>query len=175
MQNVNSEQEYTTKYFVYIYTNAETLTNKIPKLKAYVDHHNPWIIAVAGVIPKNYTLPVQKVELNISNNYHIFSESILQRKRYNYPSTQKSTGTRFHLKRNEESLWCEVELLISCIYRSESGTSDNNKMLNNLLKEANHKKYTHLVIMSDFNYKDIMWDKIGIHLVQVRVAKSSHL
>ena len=57
-------------------TNADTLTNKMPKLKTYVDHHNPWIIAITEIIPKNYRIPVQKAELKISNNYDIFPESI---------------------------------------------------------------------------------------------------
>ena len=35
-----------------MYTNADTLTNKMPELKAFVDHHNPWIIAITEIIPK---------------------------------------------------------------------------------------------------------------------------
>ena len=46
-----------------MYTNADTLTNKIPELKTYVDHHNPWIIAIKEIIPKNYRLPVQKANI----------------------------------------------------------------------------------------------------------------
>ena len=37
-----------------MYTNADTLTNKMTELKAYVEHHNPCIIAVTEIIPKNY-------------------------------------------------------------------------------------------------------------------------
>ena len=59
-----------------MYTNADTLTNKMPELKDCVDHHNPWIIAIMEIIPKNYRIPVQKAELKISNNYDIFPESI---------------------------------------------------------------------------------------------------
>ena len=42
---------------------------------------------------------------------------------------------------------------------TEVGKSDNNKMLNKLLKEAKQKRYSHLLIMGDFNYKDIMWNQ----------------
>ena len=51
------------------------------------------------------------------------------------------------------------KLLIGCIYRSEGGMSENNRSLNNLLKEATQKRYTHLLIMGDFNYKDIKWNQ----------------
>ena len=54
-------------------TNGDTLKNKMPELKAYVEHHNPWI---TDIIPKNYWIPVQKAELKVSNNYNIFPECI---------------------------------------------------------------------------------------------------
>ena len=43
-----------------MHTNGDTLTNKMSELKAYVEHHNPWI---TDIIPKNYWIPVQKVKL----------------------------------------------------------------------------------------------------------------
>ena len=33
-------------------TNANTFTNKIPELEAYVDHHNPWIISIEKISKK---------------------------------------------------------------------------------------------------------------------------
>ena len=148
-------------------TNADTLTNKMPELKAYVDHHNPWIIAITEIIPKNYRIPVQKAEIKISNNYDIFPESIPSKGRGITVQVHKNLKAQEVLLKTkfEESLWCEVKLkgndklLIGCIYRSEGGTSENNRSLNNLLKEATQKRYTHLLIMGDFNYKDIKWNQ----------------
>ena len=63
----------------------------------------------------------------------------------------------------EESLWVEIpligcdKLLVGCIYRSESGTKENNDRLLHLLNEIKTKKYSHILIMGDFNYKDINW------------------
>ena len=117
---------------------------------------------------------VQKAELKISNNYDIFPENISCKGRditiqvhKDLKAQEISFKTDF-----EESIWCEVKLkghdklLIGCIDRSESGKSDNNKMLNKLLKEANQKRYSHILIMGDFNYKDIMrnqdWSTPGL-------------
>ena len=37
-----------------MYTNADTLTNKMPELKALVKDIQPSVIAITEVIPKNY-------------------------------------------------------------------------------------------------------------------------
>ena len=66
--------------------------------------------------------------------------------------------------RYEENVWCEInlkgkdKLLIGCIYRSENGSNENNGKLNEMLKEASTKGYTHMLIMGDFNYKGIVWE-----------------
>ena len=138
----------------------------MPKLKACVENHNPLIIAITEVIPKNYRIPVQKAELKISN-YDILPENISCKGRgitiqihKDLKAQEISFKTDF-----KESIWCEVKLkgqdklVIGCIYRSESRKSDNNKMLNKLLKEANKERYSHLLIMVDFNDKDIMWNQ----------------
>ena len=45
------------------------------------------------------------------------------------------------------------KFLIGCIYRSESGSDENNIALTNLMKEIGDMKYPHKLIMGDFNYK----------------------
>ena len=79
-----------------MYTNTDIVTNKMPELKAYVENHNPWIITITEVIPKNYRIPVQKAELTIFNSYEILPKKphLMQRKRYNYPRTKRPEGTR---------------------------------------------------------------------------------
>ena len=55
-----------------MYTNTDTVTNKISELKASVENHNPWIIIITEVIPKNYRIPVHKAKLKIFNSFEIF-------------------------------------------------------------------------------------------------------
>ena len=59
-----------------MYTNADTLTNKMPELKTLVKDTQPSVIAITEVTPKNYRFPVQKVEIKISEDYDIFPECI---------------------------------------------------------------------------------------------------
>ena len=51
-----------------------------------------------------------------------------------------------------------ADLLIAAIYRSDSGTNENNLNLLNLLKEINNMKQSHKLVVGDFNYKHIEWD-----------------
>ena len=68
----------------------------------------------------------------------------------------------------EESIWCEGKLegkdrlLIGCIYRSESGSNENNSKLRELIQKISKLSYSHILIMGDFNYKDIKWDNWSI-------------
>ena len=51
--------------------------------------------------------------------------------------------------------------LICAVYRSESGSEENNNLLNELMKEMEQKKCNHKLIVGDFNYKDINWQNLS--------------
>ena len=150
----------------WLYTNADTLTNKMPELKALIEERKPLIIAITEVIPKKFRFPVQKAEVKVSNEYEVFLECISNKGRgitiqvhTSLNAQEVKLTTKF-----EESVWCEVKLskykklLIGCIYRSESGSSDNNSKLNQLLQGACNKGYSCILILGDFNYKGITWE-----------------
>ena len=50
----------------------------------------------------------------------------------------------------EESIWCEGKLegkdrlLIGCIYRSESGSNENNSKLRELIQKISKLSYSHI-------------------------------
>ena len=51
-------------------------------------------------------------------------------------------------------------LLFGCIYRSPTGSdisSENNDRLNRLLACISNKRYSHICLTGDFNYRDINW------------------
>ena len=149
-----------------MYTNADTLTNKMPELKALVKDIQPSVIAITEVIPKNYRYPVQKAEIKISEDYNIFPECISNMGRGITIQLHKSIEAQeVNIQTTfEESIWCEGKLegndrlLIGCIYRSESGTTENNNKLRELIRKISTLGYSHVLIMGDFNYKDIKWE-----------------
>ena len=149
-----------------MYTNADTLTNKMPELKALVKDIQPSVIAITEVIPKNYRYPVQKAEIKISEDYNIFPECISNMGRGITIQLHKSIEAQeVNIQTTfEESIWCEGKLegndrlLIGCIYRSESGTTENNNKLRELIWKISTLGYSHVLIMGDFNYKDIRWE-----------------
>ena len=63
----------------------------------------------------------------------------------------------------EENLFVEIKLnnsdllLVGIIYRSESGTPENNELLLKTLDNVNSNKYSHALIMGDFNLPNINW------------------
>ena len=51
-----------------------------------------------------------------------------------------------------------TSLLITYLYRSESGTRENNDNMLKLLKEIDKMKYTYKLVVGDLNYKHIDWE-----------------
>jgi hypothetical protein len=82
----------------------------------------------------------------------------------------------------QESVWISVkleggdELLAGCIDRSNSGTDENNECLLKLLNEVNDAKYSHVLIMGDFNFeKTIQYRKsFHLHLTTVNQEREVH-
>ena len=59
-----------------MYTNTDTLTNKMPELNGQIVEHQPSVITVTEVNPKNYRIPVQKAEIKVSDDHNVFPDSI---------------------------------------------------------------------------------------------------
>ena len=53
------------------------------------------------------------------------------------------------------------KLLVALIYRSESGTVENNDKLNGTLRKLCNANHSHLLIMGDFNYPGIDWELLN--------------
>ena len=48
-------------------------------------------------------------------------------------------------------------LLVGCIYRSPNSSETNNINLLKLLREVSENRYSHKLIMGDFNFPEIDW------------------
>ena len=148
------------------YTNADQLRNKMSELTVRVKNENPMLVGVTEVKPKRPTDdPIPAPEYSIEN-YEMFHKNL-----------DNNTGRGMVLYTNnalkaeevnlktkfEEFISVEIDLvgddklLVVQIYRSDSGTKENNEKLRHLINEASSLGYTHLLIMGDFNYPKIIW------------------
>ena len=63
----------------------------------------------------------------------------------------------------QESVWLKIKLnkyenmIVDCIYGSDSGSSENNERLREQMREVVGMNHTRMLIMGDFNYRDINW------------------
>ena len=66
-------------------------------------------------------------------------------------------------KEFKENLFVEIRLnnsdllLVGIIYRSDSGSTENNDLLLETLGKIDAKKYSHALVMGDFNFPNINW------------------
>ena len=153
-----------------LYTNADQLTtSKMTELKKLVERKKPMIIAVCEVKPKNssqrsvkdYEIP--NFTLHPVNLYDNTGRGIAV---YTHQSLDKSTIQIKSTHDFEEVCLLEIRLrggdtmLFGCCYRSPTATEDsdsNNSKLIRLMKCISLKKYSHICIVGDFNYKQIDW------------------
>ena len=153
-----------------MYTNADQLTtSKMTELKNTIERKQPLIVAICEIKPKiacersqkDYEIPnytIHPVNLDNDNGRGL---AIYVHKSLEKSAIQLTTTNDF----NEV---CLVEirlrggdmLLFGCCYRSPTTTElsgENNDKLNRLLKCISLKKYSHICIVGDFNYKAINW------------------
>ena len=153
-----------------LYTNADQMTTtKKSELVNLIEREQPLIVAVCEAKPKNakertlkdYEIPnfaLHPVNLEDTNGRGI---SV-----YTHESISKST---IQIKPNsdfQEACLLEVRLrggdilLFGCLYRSPTASdtsTTNNELLNDLMRFISLKKYTHVCLLGDFNYKTINW------------------
>jgi len=149
-----------------LYTNADSLINKMEELQNYIKIYKPKLIAITEVKTKNNRVSLFKAEFQLED-YTLFDTNIEEKKGRGIlifiHSTLKARNINFHTIYNE-SCWIEIDLqnhdnlLVGCIYRSNSGTLENNENLLKLITEAINKKSSHVLILGDFNYPTINWE-----------------
>ena len=148
-----------------LYTNADQLPNKLTELKSRVEIEKPHIIIITEVNNKRSTNP-DPVIFNL-NGYQLYHQNVSSQLRgiiiYVHQVIKDTIEITANTDFSEHKLLSvkvgnNAELLIAAIYRSDSGTNQNNLNLLNLIKEINTMKQSHKLIVGDFNYKHIEWD-----------------
>ena len=139
-----------------IYTNADSLSNKMVELKTIVQIERPQLIAITEVKPKNYSdisvvdFLIKGYELHPLNIDNRVGRGILL-----YVHNSLKVNDVELLVEYDESCWIELsliksdKLLMGCIYRSDSGTQENNNKLLDIIQRAVSLKYSHYLIVGD--------------------------
>ena len=154
-----------------LYTNADQLVNKLDDLLLIIAQESPELIAITEVIPKAQVHPLGKATLSIPG-YELFTnfdpeQPIVERKRgvaIYVTSSLEVSEFEVHC-REIEHIWLKVtlghneSLLVGCVYRSPS--SDLRNSTNELcqtFRMVTGLAPPRLVVMGDFNYRDIDWN-----------------
>ncbi|XP_069107263.1 uncharacterized protein [Argopecten irradians] len=149
-----------------MYSNVDSLLNKRQELKTVVDQENPSIIALTEILPKNNPGNLNPCEFNI-DGYDMFTVSLeTGRGVVIYIKSNLKGDIEEHLMQSNfsEAIWCTLslyksqKLVIGCIYRSPSSSTENSLELNKAIQTV-CEKYYNIIIMGDFNYKNIDWSR----------------
>ena len=140
--NVHSSTVGKLKIF---YTNADTVTNKWEELMIVLNTENPDVIAITEVKPKYSRYDISDPEISIQG-YCLYSKNI---------AGKTGRGVAVYIKENitseeiateipfEEIVLTKLKInkketvIFGCVYRSNSGTENNNNLLNDLIKQIN--------------------------------------
>ena len=135
-------------------------------LKTRVRIEKPHIILVTETNVKHMKTKIEPAAFNIPGYQMVSKNLSVPHKRgiiiYTH-NTLKNVFEEFSEFEFEEYLSIimilknKEKILISAIYRSESGSDLNNEELNSFIKEMEAKKCKHKIFVGDFNYKEINW------------------
>jgi transcription termination factor NusB len=145
------------------YTNIQSIKNKLSELHELLENTETKII---GLTESWTTMEMFDGELDIPgyNMYRsdrMYGGTIL----YIHQSLISRRCHEMDMLGFNDSVWCIIslkrnhELLIGVCYRSPNSPHDNNKKLFELLKKASKMKTSHLLLMGDFNFPQIDFDK----------------
>ena len=167
--NKRVAQHYKAKSLKCVFLNADTLSNKLSELQFLIDNETPQIIGINEVLPKNFTRQIFPEEFSITN-YEMIA----------HPNVEKNSGRRtiMYIHKNinykqieikindeqfQEAIFTEIKLkgndklLCACMYRRGESSEENNELLFNTMQKIADPKYSHLILMGDFNLKEIDW------------------
>ncbi len=169
-RKIEKLDNYTGKPLKCMYTNADSLKNKLNEFTTRILDYDPDIICVNEVKPKHMKDQLTEPEFSLKDRgYNMFPLNIdnnIGRGMLVY--TKESLKVeRIDLSGDfEEAVWIQLQLngqdslLIGCFYRSGSGSDVNNKLMRDLICQALSRKCTYTCCIGDFNYPNINWNTL---------------
>lgn len=148
-----------------MYTNIDSLLNKRIELNALVNYHKPDIIALTEIKPKRcrYSIEPCEIEIDGYDLFHNLNSPGRGVAIYTTKSIKASSCVLFNNNDFSEALFVECNLnsadrlLVGAFYRSPNSDEINNNNMNDLFTSIGNSHYTHLLLLGDFNYREINW------------------
>ena len=150
-----------------LYTNADSLGNKLEELKEKILITKPDIVAVNEVKHKSrtecmdrdynmdllniYDMVTTNIESDVGRGQMMLFKKGLAKQVFMETKFSEATFLEVKLKKRDRAV-------VALIYRSESQGEPMANKLNTLITELNSKGYSHIVIMGDFNFRYINWE-----------------
>lgn len=154
-----------------ILTNVRSICNKLDTLRAFIDHHNPDILAVTEswgrpslldsfICHDGYVLFRHDRSSRIGGGVFLLVKDSLSPTSFSF--SLDDPGPVF-----EDSVWCILHLplnkslLVGCCYRSPDSNSSNDILLESLFDKVSDGVSDFQVIVGDFNCPNIDWTNVS--------------
>ena len=169
MESKNSSAIKSYESLTVFHTYAENLINKRNELYHSITSVKPEIICITEILFKNASLPVDDCDLQIHRFYCFTNnnKSLCHRGVLIYTKKcLKAVATSFSELDYREYVYCKLSsknsglLHILRLYSSLSNTSESNNDLNSFISELS-KLNGHLLILGDFDYRNIYWSMLS--------------
>ena len=153
-----------------MYTNLDCFSNKRDELIARISEIKPDIIGLTEVNPKSATWELTPSELEV-NGYALFCNLNGRGSALYVKDGLQAVSLSVSCK---SSVWCTIQLkgrdtlLAAVVYRSPGSTAPENESFIEQFETVMKERYSHIVIMGDFNYPEIDWE------LQVSSASVNH-
>ena len=169
MESKNSSAIKSYESLTVFHTYAENLINKRNELYHSITSVKPEIICITEILFKNASLPVDACDLQIHRFYCFTNnnKSLCHRGVLIYTKKcLKAVATSFSELDYREYVYCKLSsknsglLHILRLYSSLSNTIESNNDLNSFISELS-KLNGHLLILGDFDYRNIYWSMLS--------------
>ena len=148
-----------------LYTNADQYMNKRNEMNILVEEHQPDIVGITEVKPKQPRYKINESEIAIKG-YELFHNLgdegrglALLIKEEMKPTPNDCLNSQF-----SENIFVDVTqgdgtaLTVGLVYRSPNSTEENNDRLCSLIRDTADKTKTNLLLVGDFNLPSIDWE-----------------
>ena len=152
-----------------LYTSADSISNKWSELETLVHIHQPDIIGLTEAFPKNQETNNDLSGYVLQGYQTFYNEKFIGRGNRGTlllmrDCLEVSEYKKLNNKLAKEACWCELQInnlekvLIGNIYRSPNSSVTNSELINDMIRSLNNESHCKIVIMGDFNYREIDWE-----------------